>query len=50
MKKKRVQWFALQQGQILQSLVLKKDRELKKSELKEGLMKQREVCSCEHES
>ena len=50
MKKKKVQWSALQQTQRLQSLALRKDRGLKKVELEQGLIRQKEVCSCEYES
>lgn len=50
MKKKKVKWSTLQRKKRLQSLVLRKDRELKKAELEQGLMKQEEVCSWEHET
>jgi hypothetical protein len=50
MKRKRVQWFALQQRQRLKSLVLRKDRELKKAELEQGMMRQKGIYSCERES
>lgn len=50
MKIKRVQWFTLQKRQRLQSLVLRKDRDLKKVELEQGMIRQKEVYSCEYES
>ena len=50
MKKKKVKWFVLQQEQRLDSLALRKDRGLKKAELEKGLIRKKEVCSCEYES
>ena len=49
MKKKRVRWYALQQKERQHSLAWRKDKELKKDERVQRLIKQEQVHSCEHE-
>lgn len=48
MRKKKVQWFALQQRKRQQSMAWWKNEELKKANLEQRLIKLEEVHSCEH--
>jgi len=50
MKKKKVKCYALQQKQIQHSLAWRKDKELKKAEVVQRLIKNEGIRSCEHES